>query len=40
MSFTITKKCTRVLVADDDPVIGRLVTSILKQAGCDSGRGN
>ena len=33
MSFTITKKCSRVLVADDDPVIGRLLTSILKQAG-------
>jgi CheY-like chemotaxis protein len=34
MSFTITKKCTRVLVADDDPIIRRLITSILKQAGC------
>lgn len=35
MSFTITKKCTRVLVADDDPIIRRLITSILKQAGCE-----
>jgi CheY-like chemotaxis protein len=35
VSFTITTKCTRVLVADDDPIIGRLITSILKQAGCD-----
>ena len=34
MSFTITTKCTRVLVADDDPIIRRLLTSILKQAGC------
>ena len=34
MSFTITTKCTRVLVADDDPIIRRLITSILKQAGC------
>jgi CheY-like chemotaxis protein len=34
MSFTITQKCTRVLVADDDPIIGRLITSILKRAGC------
>ena len=33
MSFTITKKCTRVLVADDDPIIRRLITSILKQDG-------
>lgn len=34
MSFTITKKCTRVLVADDDPIITRLISSILKQIGC------
>ena len=33
MSFTITTKCTRVLVADDDPIIRRLLTSILKRAG-------
>lgn len=34
MSFTITTKCSRVLVADDDPIIRRLITSILKRAGC------
>ena len=34
MSFTITKKLTRVLVADDDPIIRRLITSILTQVGC------
>ena len=34
MSFTITKKCTRVLVADDDPIIRRIIISILKQIGC------
>lgn len=33
MSFTITTKCSRVLVADDDPIIRRLITSILKRAG-------
>ena len=34
VSFTITEKCTRVLVADDDPIIRRIITSILKQVGC------
>lgn len=34
MSFTITEKCTRVLVADDDPIIRRIIISILKQIGC------
>src|SRR5688572_28597986 len=34
VSFTITKKCTRVLVADDDPIIRRIIISILKQIGC------
>ena len=34
MSFTITRKCSRVLVADDDPIIRRLLISLLKQAGC------
>ena len=34
VSFTITKKCTRVLVADDDPIIRRIVIPILKQVGC------
>jgi CheY-like chemotaxis protein len=33
VSFTITQKCSRVLLADDDPIIRRLITSILKQAG-------
>lgn len=34
MSFTITNKLTRVLVADDDPIIRRIIISILKQVGC------
>lgn len=33
MSFTITQPLSRVLIADDDPVIRTLVASIVKKAG-------
>lgn len=34
MSIISKEKLSRVLVADDDPIITRLIISILKQAGC------
>ena len=33
MSFTITQKSLRVLIADDDPIIRRLLCSTVKRAG-------